>query len=160
MLPEFKVAAEFKGPTLTELLPILPDVPADVAVEARWTGSKQDYLALEKAKDRKIVLVVPDTETQERTLWNLGGALPIKPEELEAARRDLGTPALNVNWRVRLMELGHSRGTMLLCKIMSNGILAGRKSRPETVAIARECLLSRLDPTDADVLMRLQVARR
>lgn len=159
MLPEFKVAPEFKGPALSELLPILPDIPADIAVEARWGGLKQDYIALEKAGDRKLVLVVPDAETQERTLWSLGGALPIKPEELETARRDLGTPALNVNWRVRLMELGHSRGTMLLCKIMSSGILAGRRSRPETVAIARECLLDHLDPTDADVLMRLRAAQ-
>ena len=71
---------EFAGPTLTELLPILEDIPDPV--EARWSGSRQDFLAFEKCAARTLILVAPDNAVAERALWLLGGALELSKDDL------------------------------------------------------------------------------
>lgn len=158
MIPPFRIDPEFHGPTLAELMPILEDISWDNSgpLEVRWTGSPADYLGLERARLRKLLLVVPDLNTQERTIWNLDGELAMAPAEVETTMKTLFVKANQADWRKRLGSLNYARGTMLLCRIVSDTLKQGTKIRSGTVAIARECLLDHINPMDADVLLRLR----
>lgn len=161
MIPTFRIDPEFHGPTLCELRPILADLQlGDPPLEVRWGGYPMDYVWLEKARLHPLVLVVPDQEVLEKTLWRLGGALAISPEEVSTAMKTLFVKADQSGWRQRVTELGATRGTQLLVRIVSDTLKAGTRARPSSVAIARECLLEHTHPADADVLLRLRGRRR
>ena len=145
---------EFAGPTLPELLPILEDIPDPV--EARWSGSRQDFLAFEKCTARTLILVAPDNAVAERALWLLGGALELSKDDLEAAKQAL-VSRKEQTWRLRVDNLGHTRGTLLLTKVIGES-LRGGKTPKAAASITSDCLFRRIDPADADVLMRLRTA--
>lgn len=152
----FKVAPDFHGPTLPELQSVLVDLPDPV--EVRWTGSRQDLVALERSASRILILVVPDAEAMERATWVLGVGLTMSPADYDATRASLVNRDQQT-WRTRVDDLGHARGTMLLCKLVADALRAGRKQGPTITGIARECVLDRLDPVDADVLLRLRTSQ-
>ena len=148
-----RVDKEFFGPSLTELEPILNELPDPV--EVRWSGSRLDFLAFERTT-RDIVMVVPDVEQAERTTWLLGGRLELPEEDLKAARKAL-TSTKDQTWRSRVEDLGFSRGALLLTKVTADAIRAGKTPKAST-SIAIDCLLQKVHPADADVLLRLRVA--
>ena len=156
MAHSVQVDPGFTGPTLCDLAPILEDLPDPV--EVRWTGSKQDYLVFESWAHRELVLITPDVETSEKTLWALGGKLPISPEDLQAAKTAL-TSTKDQTWRTRVEGLGVARATLLLTTVVGDSIRAGRRPAA-SASIAIDCLLSRVNPADADVLLRLRTANR
>jgi hypothetical protein len=161
MIPAFRIDPDFHGPTLTELTPILADLGLDdPPMAVRWSGTTQDFLALERAKLIKLVLVVPDQEVLERTLWRLDGSLEISPEQADTTLKNLFSTTQQASWRKQVAELGQVRSTMLLCRVLADALKDGKKVRPSSVAIARDCLLERLNPADADVLVRLRTQTR
>ena len=161
MIPGFRIDPEFHGPTLCELAPILDQLPKDDPLEVRWEGYPLDFVWLERAKQHQFVLVVPDRDTQEKTLWKLDLALKIDPDELSQVQKALFNLANQHEWRKRIADQGVvARGTMLLCRAVADILRQGKRMRPGNAAVARECLLERQHPADADVLVRLRNRNR
>ena len=103
MIPAIRIDPEFHGPTLCELMPILDDLHLeDKPMEVRWGGFPMDYVWLEKAKLHRFILVVPDLDTQEKTLWKLGGALLLSKEEVNSAQQALFSTTNQAEWRKRI----------------------------------------------------------
>lgn len=149
---KLRVDKEFAGPTLCDLEPILDELEGPV--EVRWTGSKRDYLAYERHGAREVLMVVPDVETLERTIWVLGGHLELSEDDLQAAKSAL-TSRSEQTWRTRVDALGPTRGTLLLTKVMADSLRSGKKA-PAALSIALDCILQGVNPADADVLLRLR----
>jgi hypothetical protein len=149
---KLRVDKEFAGPTLCDLEPILDELQDPV--EVRWTATKRDYLAYERHGAREVLMVVPDVETQEKTIWVLGGALELTDEDMLAAKAAL-TSRSDQTWRTRVDGLGPTRSTLLLTKVMADSLRAGRKA-PAALSIALDCILQGVNPADADVLLRLR----
>ena len=159
MIPDFKIVVDYHGPSLCDMLPILDRVELSEVPQVRWAGTRQDFLALEKVGSRKFLLVVPDAETRDKTLWRLDGALEITTEDLDVAKGTLVHKDQHHAWRAHMAKLDYPQRTMLICKVMAAALLAGKKPRQSSVSIARECVLDHIDPTDADILIRLRTAR-
>lgn len=151
-----RVDKEFAGPSLEDLEPILEDIPDPV--EVRWTGSRRDYLLLERHGAREFLLVVQDVETQERTLWALGGPLELSQEDLDAAKSALTSKADQM-WRTRVENLGPARGTLLITKVLADSLRAGKVPKP-SLSIGLDCVLKGVHPVDADILLRLRANKR
>ena len=147
-----KVDADFAGPTLGELEPVLENL--ENPIEVRWTGSRFDFLAYERSSARTFILISPDLAIAERTLWVLGGPLSLSPEDLEAAKMSL-TSKQDQTWRLRVEGLGPTRGTLLLTKVVGDSLRSGKSPRA-TTSVALDCLLEGVHPADADVLLRLR----
>ena len=165
---EIKVDKDFAGPTFCELEPVLDELPGPV--EVRWTGSKQDILLYERNADRVIeidkvaypvtyVLVVPDVEAQEKTLWALGGVLTLPKEELDAAKLALFSRSNPAAWRKKAEALGTVRATLLITKVAGDAVRKG-KSPKAGLSIAADCVVNHVSPVDADVLLHLRVGIR
>lgn len=149
-----RVDKEFAGPTLQDLEPILDDLSDPV--EVRWTGSRVDFLTLERHSARSLILVTPDDVQRERTIWILGGTLDMSPDDLEAAKLAL-TNKRDQTWRLRVSDMGTTRGTLLLTKVVGDAIRNGKRP-PASVSVALDCLHRQVNPADADVLLRLRTA--
>lgn len=150
-----KVDREFAGPTLSELEPVLADI--EDPVEVRWSGSRADFLAYERTPaERTLVLITPDDQTAERTIWLLGGALELSPDDLQAAKQALINPK-DQTWRLRVEDLGANRGVLLLTTVLGSSLRDGKKPKA-SISVTTDCLLNRVHPADADVLLRLRVA--
>jgi len=150
---QFRIAADFKGPSLEELDPLVPSLPDPI--EVRWTGSRVDYLILDRWPARHFTLVVPDLDTQERIQCRLCLNHTISPEDLAAAKTALVVQGQQT-WRPLTSVLGYDRGTLLLCRVMSSALLDGKATPHRVTSLASECVLSHRDPVDTDVFLRLQ----
>lgn len=153
MTPEFRVDPAFNGPSLAELLPILDDLQDPVDI--KFLGTRADYLTLERAPARQFVLVVPDTEVRGKATGRLGGSLHVTKEDFALLKKALTSRKDTLDWRLRVGAMGREVGTLLLCKIVSSALQAGKNPRA-AVDVARDCVLRRTDPVDADVILRLR----
>lgn len=149
-----RVDKDFAGPTLCELEPVLDELQDPV--EVRWAGSRLDFLAYERNASRTLVLVTVDDAVAERALWVLGGALTLPTDVLEASKAALVNKK-DQTWRLRVEDLGPTRGTLLLTTVVGESLRSGKVPRA-AASVAIDCLLNHVHPADADVLLRLRAA--
>ena len=150
------VVDAFSGPTIHDLSPVIDGIPDPVDVG--WVGSRQDYHYFETFPERSFILHVTDQDLAEKTLWNLGAALPISQADLSVAKKALVSEA-DQTWRSTVDGIGATRGTQLLLKIASESLRKGLRPT-RTLAIAIGCLCDGLHPADADVMLRVARPRR
>jgi len=153
---EIRVDKDFAGPSLQDLEPVLSEL--EDPVEVRWSGSKGDILAQERQCSRSLILIVPDVETAEKTLWVLGGVLTLPEDELKAAKCALFSKYAPSSWRKKAEALGIIRSTLLLTKVAADAVRKGVTPRPG-LSVAADVVLNHVSPVDADVILRLRFGK-
>lgn len=152
---ETVVNPSYRGVTLVELAPCLEEVTAEV-IEVRWTDSKAEYAILERYPERNFRLYVRDTQMMERVATVLGTPVELDKQTIDAAKEAIiGTKTYD--WRNFTTEHGQAVARGALIKVAANSIRAGKRTK--IAKVAADCVLDELNPTDADVLLRLRILR-
>lgn len=151
MAPDIQIDAAFVGPDLLELQPILADIPDPI--EARWEGTPGEFDILRGLRDRKVILYVRDHYAFDKLTLALGGKINLSPDLIHKGKDALIKESA-VGWRELCESQGHARSTLLLVKLVADGIRAG--NRPVTTPIAISALLKGVNPADVDVILKVR----
>ena len=146
---------DYTGPSMQEILPVIPQLPDPI--EVRWEGTREDFYAYMQFPKRTFRLHIQDPKVLDKTLWVLGGTLPLKVEELEALKKALTSKA-TCTWRETVESMGALRGTLVLTKLTAEALRAGRVPSL-TCGVVSDCLHGGLHPQDADLILRLRSSR-
>lgn len=140
-------------PSLQELEPSMVNISPDETIEVRWGNSKQEQIALERHKNRKFLLYVPDVQSCERASGVLEIPLTLEKNLVGAARLALTNKKL-YNWREFSREKGSAVTKNILLKIAADEIRHG--NQPKLAGVVRDVFLDGVSPTNADTLLRLR----
>lgn len=143
-------------PSLPEIEPSIVNIPLDETIEVRWENSRQEQVALERYKNRKFLLYVPDLQACERASGTLELPLTLDKNLIGDARLALINKKL-YNWRDFSREKGVVVSKNLILKLAADEIRNGNK--PKLAFVARDVLLDGISPTNADTLLRLRLFR-
>ena len=148
------VDEDFSGPPLEDLLPVLDELSDPV--EVSWEGTSAELRLYERNENRTFLFMVKDNKVLDRTLWALGGSIPLTPEEITASKTAL-TNRNSQDWRSGMESLGYIRGMLVLTKLTGDSLRSGKKP----IAIARTAIdcLRGVNPLDADLLIRLRTSK-
>lgn len=147
---------EYKGPTILDWGGSSHHVE-DEFIEVQWGNTKQEIVQLEHQPDCSFRLFVPDFETQERTAASLKDDLELTSSIMATAKLALNERR-SYDWRNFSDEksLNFTRG--ILTKLSADAIRRGKESALTrfTSDFVSE---NGINPTDADVLLRLGVLK-
>ena len=149
------VDGAFAGPPIADLLPVLDVLPDPI--EVRWEGTPLELHAYETHKGRAFQFMVKDTKVLDKTLWALGGSVPLTDGEADTARTALVTRS-GLDWRSSLEDQGYIRGMLTLTKLVGDSLRSG-KQPAAACRVAIDCLIGGVNPVDADLLMRLRTKK-
>ena len=145
----------FAGCPLEDLLPVLGELPQPI--EVRWECSPADLYAYEQNNDKSFHFIVKDSKTLDRTLWALGGSVPMTAEDIAATKKALTSRATQ-EWRSTIEGMGATRGLLVMTRVLADSLRGGK--RPLAVSRATsDCIHHGVHPQDVDLLMRLRTSR-
>lgn len=152
---EIIVNKDFEGPSITELIDIIPEVEEVIKVD--WSNSRDEIATLQRFPHKHFILYVRDFSMRDRTVATLG--LPLKIEEpvVERAKNSLIQPK-EYDWRnfCKQNEYGPSTRNILL-KLAADALRNGK--RPALAEIMEQLFCGGVSIVDVDVLLRLKGRR-
>lgn len=143
-------------PSLIDIEPSMVNISPDETLEVRWENSKPERIALERHKNRKFLLYVPDIQASERTASSLEIPLSLDKNLVGDARVALTNKKL-YNWRDFSREKGVMVTRNILLKLAADEIRLGNK--PKLAYVAKDVFLDGVAPSNADTLLRLRLLR-
>lgn len=146
---------DYTGPSMQEILPVIPQLPDPI--EVRWEGTREDFYAYMQFPKRTFRLHIKDSRVLDKTLWVLGGSLPLKTEELGDLKKALNSRSA-CNWRETMESMGPLRGMLVLTRLTADALRAGRVPAL-SCGMVSDCLHKGLHPQDADLILRLRSLR-
>jgi hypothetical protein len=141
-------------PSLQEIEPSMVNISPDETIEVRWDNSRQEQVALERHRNRKFLLYVPDLQACERATGVLELPLTLGKNLIGDARLALTNKKL-YNWREFSKDKGTTVTKNILLKIAADEIRNG--NRPKLAGLAKDMFLDGVSPTNADTLLRLRI---
>ena len=143
-------------PSLSDIEPSMVNISPDETIEVRWENSKQERATLERHKNRKFLLYVPDLQACERATNSLEIPSNLDKNLVGDARIALTNKKL-YNWRDFSREKGVTVTKNLVLKLAADEIRLGKK--PKLAYVAKDMFLDGITPSNADTLLRLRVLR-
>jgi hypothetical protein len=151
---EIAIRADYTGPTLLELEPVLETTEG--TVEVRWEGTSAELATLCRYPKRKFILIVNDLSSMERTASITGKRLVMEKQFLDNAKLTL-ISRKSYNWRFTVDDVGLGVARAALTKLSADSIRLGKK--PILAPIISDVLCDGVSSLDTDVLLRLRVMR-
>jgi len=144
------------SPSLQDMEPVMVNILPDETIGVRWENSKSEQAALERHRNRKFLLYVPDIQASERATAALEVPLNLDKNLVGSARIALTSKKL-YNWREFSKEKGAAVTRNIILKIAADEIRLGNK--PKLAYVAKDVFLDGVTPGNVDTLLRLRLLR-
>jgi len=148
---KIEVDPKFRGPILTDIEPTLHERAKDKPIKVGWRGTGEEVRLLESHADRSFIVCVSSLHEMGTAAFLLGAPIQMGITILTTGRDSLFVKK-SYNWKEFSGEMGPSVTKSIVVRMAADAVRQGMK--PRLAAVATDVLHGRVNPADADVLIR------